>query len=127
MRKPELLKYYQATKAFSRLFWFDLLLGVGIVGSIYGFLQARGTMAEAGGFNNLVATLSAGDALRRLRGTGDFIKAPVGTDFMNLDAIWVEKNQTALLQTGDGYVLELEPQTLLVLRTPFKARSAIED
>jgi hypothetical protein len=119
MRKPD--------PAVFAAYWFDLVLGAGVLFAIYGFIHAHGTLAGEGGFHNLVATLSAGDAQRRPRGSVDFVPAPVGTDFMNLDTIWVEKNQSALLQTGDGYVLELEPQTLLVLRTPFKPRSVIED
>jgi hypothetical protein len=127
MRQLDFPKYARAIKSVVGRFWFDLLLGLGVLLSIYGFIRTRGNLDEEGGFNNLVATLAAGDAQRRPRGSMDFASAPVGTDFMNLDSIWVEKNQTALLQTGDGYVLELEPQTLLVLRIPFKARSAIED
>ena len=127
MQKPDFAKYRARVNAFVAQFWVDLLLCMGILGSIYGFIRVHGTLAEEGGLNNLVATLAAGDAQRRPRGSNDFQAAPVGTDFMNLDAIWVEKNQAALLQTGDGYVLELAPQTLLVLRTPFKPRSVIED
>src|SRR6185295_11843505 len=93
--------YWAKIKKFTLIFWVDLVLGLGVAGSVWGFVYTRATLNDEGGFNNLVATLGAGDAQRRPRGSFDFQHAPVGTGFYNLDAIWVPKNASAILQTGD--------------------------
>jgi hypothetical protein len=111
----------------ARRHWFDLLLAAGFVGCIGAFIHNSLDLDAASGIGARVARQVEGVSRRKPARAAEFQPAARGTEFLNLDAVWVGPGQTATLRTDDGGTLELEERTFLVLRKPFRPRARLED
>lgn len=115
------------TRVWLRHHWFDLLLGLVFLGSGILFLHRAWWAEQESGIGIVVARQTHGTAKRKPLGQIEFESAQAGTDFFNLDAIWVGPEQFATLETPEGMIMDLGEKTLLVLRKPFRPKSRPED
>jgi hypothetical protein len=116
-------------RGFLRRRGFDLALLAGS-GACFGlFVQGSLQMRELSGIGGPVATMREGRGERKASGSPAYVAAAPGTEFFNLDTLWVGKQLSCKLELDDRKLLELPERTLIVLKRPFRGGSvgAFED
>lgn len=128
MGKSEILKMGVINKEVSHFLWklkFDLLLllasGFFFSLFIHGSLQIE----KMSGLRAKVGVLAGGVTDRKEYNAKNFIKVGVGTNFHNMDSVWVGKKGSALIKLESGNTLELSEMTLLLLKRRFKMTASI--
>lgn len=104
----------------------EFLLIAGIVLSFMTF-GVRAYLARNDGVRMPLAELVEGKAERQPAGVREFRPVPLGTQFYDLDAIWVPDGATATLALEAGVALQMNARSLAVLRRPFKGNGKPRD
>ncbi len=84
----------------------------------FGFLNSK---FEREYVSDTIAVLKEGSAERRSFGAPSYVAVSVQGVMKNLDSVWVKKGARAVLELYDGSELQLEEQTLITLKRPFKS------
>jgi hypothetical protein len=99
--------------------WLDLLLGLLALLSfsffIYGYVAIESTTRV----NAPLAKLAEGTALRKRHGATSFEKLAAGDDLFNMDAIWVDQGDGAIIAIGKAR-WKIAGSSLVILKRTFK-------
>ena len=91
-----------------------ILLGLAIMFAIF-FVQSA-LHPEISSSSGALAHFVNGEMSRKRAGGTGFSPVKYGDDLYNRDLLLVDSGKTAVIQFGDGKILELEENTLLILR-----------
>lgn len=110
-------------KALLKSQWFDALMLVASFASfaLFGW-RAREMTRVGAGASARIAVFEEGAGEKKRAGSLDFTNAIPGTEFFNMDAVWVGKGKSATLQIDEGDKLILAEKTLLILKRPVRPR-----
>ncbi len=84
------------------------------------FIRNSIKMEELSGIGAPIGVLKTGKIMKRSLGGKAFNLVTSGTEFFNLDAVWVGPGQKATVALESGDMLELFERTLVVLKKQFK-------
>ncbi len=110
-------------KALLKAQWFDALMLIVSCAcfALFGW-RAREMTRVGAGASARIAVFEEGSGEKKRAGSLDFVNAIPGTEFYNMDAVWVGRGKSATLQIDEGDKLILSEKTLLILKRPVRPR-----